>query len=453
MNGTVIKFAASSLVLGITMVGCKPAADMSRPATLSSKAQQKADQQAAKLHEKALKAVQQSKPDEALALMEKAVELSPRDSGYRMALADLYLRNGRFASAETTFADVVALHPDNHRAGLRLALTQIAQGKPQLALGNLASLEDKAPASDLGLAYALAGNPQRAIELIEPAARAADADGRVRQNLALAYALAGDWAKAKAIAAQDVAPGELDARLAQWATLSDPRASATRVASLLGVSPVQDPGQPVRLALAPAETQATAFAEAEEAEEPAAAAELAAVEPAYTAPAPVEVAAVEAEPAAPINAEAEATPTHYAEVVKSLVEPAAAPAPVQISRVDAPLPAFVPAKAKSSRKMTRFAPGRFVVQIGAFSSAGQVEKAWAQVYRRYGIPAANQPLSTTVRLPGKGMMHRLSIAGFSSRSAAANLCQSIKAKRGACFVRSVAGDAPVQWAWRYTRKA
>jgi hypothetical protein len=32
------------------------------------------------------------------------------------------------------------------------------------------------------------------------------------------------------------------------------------------------------------------------------------------------------------------------------------------------------------------------------------------------------------------------------------LCQSIKAKGGACFVRTKAGDAPVQWAARYAAR-
>ena len=38
----------------------------------------------------------------------------------------------------------------------------------------------------------------------------------------------------------------------QWAAFARPGAGATQVAGLLGVSPAEDPGQPVRLALAPA---------------------------------------------------------------------------------------------------------------------------------------------------------------------------------------------------------
>jgi hypothetical protein len=60
------------------------------------------------------------------------------------------------------------------------------------------------------------------------------------------------------------------------------------------------------------------------------------------------------------------------------------------------------------------------------------------------------PLSTTVTVPGRGTFHRLSVAGFASREAAGRTCRSIQAKGGACFVRTVAGDAPVRWASRYS---
>jgi hypothetical protein len=59
------------------------------------------------------------------------------------------------------------------------------------------------------------------------------------------------------------------------------------------------------------------------------------------------------------------------------------------------------------------------------------------------------PLSTTVSVPGRGTLHRLSVAGFASRSAAASTCRTIQARGGACFVRTVAGDSPVRWASRY----
>src|SRR3546814_3665574 len=68
---------------------------------ISSKAPQTVVQ-AAELHAQALEAVRQGRLSEALTLTEQAVELEPRDVGYRMVLADLYLKNGRFRSAATS---------------------------------------------------------------------------------------------------------------------------------------------------------------------------------------------------------------------------------------------------------------------------------------------------------------------------------------------------------------
>src|SRR4051812_19743698 len=144
MNKSVaLKFAVSALAIGTTMVACKPAADASHVASASSRAP-KAEQQAAELHAKAQAAAQKGKPAEALGFAERAVELSPRDVGYRMTLADLYLKNGRFQSAETTFADVQRLDPGNMRAGFQIALARIALGRPAGAVAELDRIAETA---------------------------------------------------------------------------------------------------------------------------------------------------------------------------------------------------------------------------------------------------------------------------------------------------------------------
>jgi Flp pilus assembly protein TadD len=464
MNSKALKFAVSALAIGATMVACKPAANASRPVSASTKANAP-EATASAAYAKAQAAVQAGDLRSALAFAEQAVEASPRDLGYRMLLADLYLKDGRFSSAETTFEDVLTLDPGNVRAGLSVALTRIALGR---AGGAIAQLDEMraAPPADLGLAYALAGETARAVQILEPAARAADAPARVRQNLALAYALSGDWLKARTTAAQDVSPEQLGARMEHWAKIAQPRQSWDQVAALLGVTPRDDDGQPARLALAPSPDSSTA---------------LAAVEP-VAAPAPVQLAAVggpadavsaaaaaEAPPALPAwvsassdqaaatqaaaapEPEADVRPV-YADAVQALVTPQpailqAAPAPTM-----APVRSFERAAAKRAAVRTVQGTGRFVVQLGAFNSAAAVERGWAHAYKRYGF-TDHTPLSTTVRLP-RGTFHRLSVAGFTRHADAARVCQSVKAKGGACFVRAVAGDAPVQWASRYTgRKA
>jgi len=483
----VLKSAASTIVIAMTMVGCKPAADhhlasgsANRPHDYKAAANSYADAQ---------KAVAKGETADALVAMEKAVALSPQDAGYRKNLAELYLKTGRFASAEATYADVVALNPGDANAAFYVVIAKLAQGKNGEGLAQLATMDGAVAPADLGLAYALAGDPHHAITILEPAARADDSSAKVRQNLALAYAFAGDWKRARITAAQDVSPKDLAKRLQQWAELASPTAGSTRVATMLGVTAVADPGQPAELALAPAPTDgALAAAEpvpaapevpadpavaeqavpvapvvvAQTVAEPVAApVETAAAEPApvETAPAPVEVAqapvavappAVEVPTPAPaVEADPAAAQVQYAAAAKELIEPSA---PVERKIVPTPIPAYI-AQAPVKRSGFSHGYGRYVVQLGAFTSSAQVERAWAQAVRRYAFAASQEPLSTTVQIPGKGTFHRLAVAGFSSQAAAARLCQSIRQRSGNCFVRTIAGDAPVQWAARYSRKA
>ena len=48
----------------------------------------------------------------------------------------------------------------------------------------------------------------------------------------------------------------------------------------------------------------------------------------------------------------------------------------------------------------------------------------------------------------KGTFYRLSVQGFGSVNEASALCSSLRRAGGSCFVRNVAGDAPVQIASR-----
>ncbi|HYD38207.1 MAG TPA: tetratricopeptide repeat protein [Allosphingosinicella sp.] len=453
-----LKFAVSAFALGATMVACKPA--VHSIASASTRAP-RAEQQAAELYAKAQSAVAKGEFAEGLGYAERAVEASPRDVGYRMMLADLYLKNGRFQSAETTFEDVRRLDPGNSRAAFSIALARIALGRPAGAVAELDRLAETAAPADVGLAYALAGEPRRAIELLEPAARAPGATGRIRQNLALAYALAGDWDKARVTAAQDVSPADLAGRLQQWAALAQPGGGAVQVAALLGVTPAADQGQPVRLALAEPGPEPTALAAAEPRTLPEPAAETVpaaapalaeAVAAAGPKPAPARIASGELPQWVSERAEAEAqapveeTRPVYAEAVQALVTPQSAVMARSAPAIETPARRIETPRRRAAAAPA--GPGRFAVQLGAFSSAPAVERAWAQLMNRYGV-AGLTPLSTTVRLPGRGTLHRLSVAGFDSRDSAGRACRSIKARGGACFVRTVAGDAPVRWASRY----
>jgi cell division septation protein DedD len=172
--------------------------------------------------------------------------------------------------------------------------------------------------------------------------------------------------------------------------------------------------------------------------------------PAVDAEEPAEVAVPVATAA---KAAPQATPktklvagVQFAAAVKSLVE---RPQPVARTRVkiaSAPIRAFQPKPRKIATG------GRYVVQLGAFRTAPQVEKAWAAAVGRYGFSGRN-PVSTTVNVPGKGIFHRLAVSGFDAPAEAARACQTVRARGGVCFVRQTAGDAPVQWASRYNGRA
>ena len=468
MNRTAFKIAASTTIVAMTMVACSSQSEAMRRPEGASRAGA-GDRQAAQLHEQAARALRQGQLVQAIALLEQAVAASPRDVGYRLLLADAYLRNGRLDSARATYSDVIELDPSNIRANLSTALLQIARGRPAAAVARLDEIAANAPAADVGLAYALAGQSGRAIEILESAARAPSATARTRQNLALAHAMAGDWRRARAIAAQDISPADLNGRMYQWAAFSRPGADQARVASLLGVNPVEDPGQPVRLALAPAEAapapaeSRAAFTPEIPAEAPpvevAAAAEApaawvptaqsyqappapeAALPPAAPEAAPVRYAAAppeeEAAPPAPILPPREVET--YSEAARTLVQPRRSA--VRSARAATPAPFFrrsLPVRAGN-------AP--VVVQLGAFSNEANAENAWLQHSRRYNLQG-RRPLTTTIAINGRNM-HRVSVAGFASTADAQRLCGSIRSQGGVCFVRAEAGDASIRWAARY----
>lgn len=495
MNRTAFKFAASTAIFAMTMVGATAPSDAMRRFG-EVRANSPADRQAAQLHDQASRALLQGHLAQATGLMEQAVALAPRDVGYRLLLADAYLKNGRFESARVTYSDVIELDPANVRAGLSVALLDIARGRPAAAIAILDTLEGYAPAPDLGLAYALAGQPERAVAILEAAARSPSATARTRQNLALAYAFQGEWRRARAIAAQDISPADIDARMAQWAVLARPNAGPAQVASLLGVSPGQDSGQPAQLALARAAVpQAEAMASAAPVAAPGES--HAQFAPVAAPPAPVRVAAAEAAPAeapafwvptaqsyqpvpeaapaaeAPVSA---AGPVRTAEArfvtPPALEDDGPAPAapilpPFQApARSAAPLQAPAPARSHAAAIRAAFASplaaplfqreragivragnAPVVVQLGAFSNEANAERAWLQAAHRFGLEGRS-PLTATIDIDGR-TLHRVSVSGFASAADAQRLCGRIQGQGGVCFVRGQAGDASIRWAARY----
>ena len=185
----------------------------------------------------------------AVRLAERAVLASPRDAARRARLGSAYLKAGRFASATEAFDDALELGEESVATVLGLALAEIARGHDQAALGLLNDWRDVIPATDLGLALALAGEAPRGVAVLTDAIRGGDRTARVRQNLAFAFALAGYWREARLMMVQDVPADQVPARIREWAQLGTAEARQARVARLLDVPLTADLGQPAALAL------------------------------------------------------------------------------------------------------------------------------------------------------------------------------------------------------------
>lgn len=383
-------------------------------------------------------------------LAEKAAESSPQDASVRALLGNVYFASGRFASAESAYKDTLSLTTDAQIL-LKLALVQIAQGKNGEAISLLQSSRGIVDPSDYGLAMALAGQPGEAVQVLEEAARQQNADSRARQNLALAYALSGDWAAARTVAAQDLSADLVDARIQQWMTLAKPTHASDQVASLVGVTPAAiDPGQPVRLALVKSDTR---VAEAAPVQPQVAAAE-ATPAPAFAATVvePVAVAAAEAPSPAPEPVAAPAPAPELAPVATAAMIAPDAPAAFAMASSFAPKAKPAAAPKKKAPFRTASAPraggnSKAVVQLGAYSSEARVHVAWAELSKRY--PALKNYTPQVARFDSaRGTVWRLSVKGFGNQQEAQLRCQTLKSNGGSCFVRSTAGDAPVQFASR-----
>ena len=384
----------------------------------------------------------------ALSLGEAAVEYRPNDASFRSLLGNIYLASGRYASAERSYQDALTLAAPDPQVVLKFALVQIAQGKTDAAVAMLGQAQSLLDPADLGLALALAGRTDDAVAVLEPASRQRGADARTRQNLALAYALSGDWSQARTVAAQDLAANQVEGRMAEWLAMARPGQASAQVASFIGVQPVaNDPGQPVRLALA--KVPSTTRQAAVDVPLPAPVAAAAPVEPApqvaeVAAPiieapvfeAPVEVADVVAPPAP----RAEAPRAEPRKVAARAPRPALTPAAVRLTQTVHELRRNASLRTGASRS-------RAVVQLGAFNKREFIAGAWNRVAARHA--ALRQYTPVTARYDGaKGTFYRLSVKGFASDRQAIDLCNSLKRAGANCFVRAAYNDAPVQFASR-----
>jgi D-alanyl-D-alanine carboxypeptidase len=426
-NKLIVKLAISTAFVAVPGLGF---AQMSVSAASPEKAAQQQAKKAFAAAKKAEKLFAKGKIDKALAYAEAAVQGEMRNTEYRALLARIYMKQGRFVAAERTLMDVMELGQSDPRTVISLALARTAQGKVDSAIALVDANRAILPASDYGLALALAGDNKRAIDVLVDAIRSNNATARTRQNLALAYAFDGRWREAQVMAVQDMPQTIVDKRIVEWAQYSRPGAYQLRVAGLLGVKVSPDAGQPVRLALnaeAPSDTQMAAAAVPAETLAAVAApvTELAAI-----GPAPVDIAPVEEAPVA-----VAAAPVFEAPLIKAPQAPAKAAA--------APAPAKAPVKLAladtAAAPAAKSVSGTHLVQLGAFSSNTNAQQAWNQYVKKYGVLQGFDSASSSVTVNGKKLV-RLAAMGFGNKASADAACRAIKAKGGDCVVRSIGGE-------------
>lgn len=451
--------AASLIVLGSMIAGCA-----SQHAQTAARSHVGGEPAELGFATRALAAFNANNVPLAIDLAEKAVAKTPADATIRTLLGNAYFAAGRFQSAEAAYRDSLTLDSGQPQVILRLALVEIAQGKDNRAVAMLKDARGLLDASDYGLALALAGRSSEAIAILDHAARQPGADSTVRQNLALAQALAGNWDEARVIAGQDVPANQLDARMHQWMQIAQPVHAADQVAAVVGVSPaVRDPGQPMQLALntvdphQPRQIAVAPLQVTEAASSKIPLPQSAQVSAPASPPKPAFVAAEQLGKAAPVSIAAIAPASQLERPdVATFAASAVNQAVVQAKAVFASVASYRPFHAAEAAKprVTRRAVAasqvrgsHAVVQLGAYVSPERVLAAWDGEARKYGVLKAYAPMSARFVSP-KGTLYRLSVRGFGNVAEAKALCASLHHSGGACFVRNVEGDSPVNIALR-----
>ncbi len=440
----------STLAIGLATSGCSSLGF----------AKNEAPGDAGKLAAAAEKHAQKGDYAKALGAAEAAVAASPDDAALRVTLAQHYMQLGRFASAEASFAEALAIE-DSPRTALNLALAKIANGRIGDGLQLIEKYRGQLPAADYGLALALAGESERAVLVLGDAVRESDATPRTRQNLAFALAMEGRWMEAKVVAGQDMPFANVGNRMGQWATFMQAGSPRQLIAGIMNTPLVNDdPGMPVRLARStnPAElgTQMASVSGqydpaplAQYAPQPVAMAEVAADAegPAEGAP---EAAPVETAPApAPLPiAEAIAAPRTPYKV--SVAIPAVKPSAVKTAAIGAPRKVTSQAEADQLVAKARQSSG-LAVQLGAFSSMGAAKSAWTRLSAKHRTLRGYTPSYAAVTVKGRNYV-RLAANGIADKRVGWALCQRVTGSASVCAQRQIS-NTQLQMAGRAAPKA
>ena len=441
LTGPRLALAATTAIAALALPGCTTAS--APPADLSFSS--------------AKGALAKGQVDKAIAHAEAAVLADPRNPGFRALLGAAYLEAGRFQSAATSFGDALDLGDENPRTVLSFALAKIGLGQGQAAAALLDQYADILDPADLGLALALAGQPERGAGVLVNAVRASEeASPKLRQNLAYTYALGGNWRMARVMAAEDVPADQIDARLAEWAANAAPELFQQRIAALLDVTPRADSGQPQRLALANFPAQATMVAEAAaQADIPAADEPPVQVASANPSPAFNEAFAPAAPSVETVDPAAYAAPRYVSNpVVQQLASSAAPRRTAGAPRVaEAAQQRRMAATAMAAEASASKEASTHLVQLGAYDSKLEAERGWTMLKAKFPQLKDRKGVITQAVVDGRTFW-RVAAEGF-GQSGAKAMCSTVKSAGRGCFAyaatnppKGAVADRPVQVAAR-----
>ena len=145
-----LALAVTTALAGLALAGCSTSAAPRADVSFSN----------------AQVALQKGQTDKAIAHAEAAVLAEPRNPGFRALLGAAYMEAGRFQSAATSFGDALDLGNEDPRTVLSFALAKTALGEGRAAVQVLDDYAKLIDPADLGLAYALAGQPERGVHVL-----------------------------------------------------------------------------------------------------------------------------------------------------------------------------------------------------------------------------------------------------------------------------------------------
>ncbi len=117
-----------------------------------------------------------------------------------------------------------------------------------------------------------------------------------------------------------------------------------------------------------------------------------------------------------------------------VVPPMAAPVATPVAATPAETPAAEPAAPESAAPVRFATTGRVQVQLGALNSAEAARSEWERLSRRAPelFEGRSPQITRLDRAEGQAPLFRLRTGGLQDQDAAAEFCQQIRSKGGAC---------------------